>query len=339
MTDRPPNDTGFPQLMNLARGFRPAKILMVATELGLFDHLEAPLTLEEAASRVQAHPRALGILMNALAALGLIHKEGERFQNGELVSRYLVQGKEDYRGAIIRHMHHTWGGWSELLATVRRGHADLGQSERWLDRVPERQEEWMRDFIWGMHALARDLAPQVVPLLDFTGVRHLLDLGGGPGTYAITFVQAHPGLRATVFDLPGPITIAQENIRRHGLEDRIDTLAGNFLQDPIGTGYDFIWISQILHSHTEEQCRLIIQKSVAALNPGGQVAVQEFFLNDDGISPLEAALFSVHMLAVTPGGRSYTYREVADMLVQAGLQDPWQRPTSPQTGILVARKG
>lgn len=339
MSNKSSNDLGFPTLMNMAKSFRPAKILMVATDLELFRCLEEPRTAGELASLVEADARALGILLNALAALGLINKEGERFQNGELASRYLVPGKEDYRGAIIRHMHHTWGGWSELLDTVRRGHADLSQSERWLDRAPERQEEWMRDFIWGMHALARDLAPQVVPMLDLTQARHLLDLGGGPATYAIAFVQANPQLRATVFDLPGPIAIAKENIRRHGLEDRIATLAGNFLKDDIGSGYDFIWISQILHSHTEEQCRLIIAKSVAALNPGGQVAIQEFFLNDDGISPLEAALFSVHMLAVTPGGRSYTYREVAEMLAQAGLKEPWHRPTSPQTGILVARKG
>mgnify|MGYP000689971469 CR=1 FL=1 len=183
-----------------------------------------------------------------------------------------------------------------------------------------------------------DLAPRVVPLLNLQGVGRLLDLGGGPATYAITFAQAEPGLKATVFDLPGPVEIARENIRRHGLEDRVDTLSGNFLEDELGGPYDFIWVSQILHSHTEEQCRLIIGKSVAALNPGGQLAIQDFFLNNDGSSPTEAALFSVHMLAVTPGGRSYTHQEVAEMMRQAGLDSPSHHPTSPNTSILVARK-
>jgi 2-polyprenyl-3-methyl-5-hydroxy-6-metoxy-1,4-benzoquinol methylase len=187
-----------------------------------------------------------------------------------------VRGKDDYRGAIVRHMHHTWWGWSELEETVKRGHADMDTTERWLDRVADPEQEWVGDFIWGMHAIARDLAPQVAPLLNFTGVTSLLDLGGGPATYAIAFAQANPTMRATVFDLPRPIEIAGENIRRHGLEGRIDTLTGNFLTDDIGSGYDFIWISQILHSHTEEQCRLIIEKSVRALNPGGQVVIQDF---------------------------------------------------------------
>jgi len=336
MEKKPGRD--FQELMNRARGFQSAKILMVATDLEMFNHLEEWHTAEEIAAHVDAHPRAAGIILNALAALELVKKEGDRFRNGELTSRYLVRGKDDYRGAIIRHMHHTWWGWSELEETVKQGHADMGKSERWLDRVEEPEAEWVRDFIWGMHAIARDLAPQVASLVELSGVGRLLDLGGGPATYAITFAQANPGLKATVFDLPQPIEIARENIRRHGLSDRIGTMAGNFLKEDIGSGYDFIWISQILHSHTEEQCRLIIEKSVAALNPGGQVVIQDFFLNDDLISPPEAALFSVHMLAVTPGGRAYTHREAAAMMEAVGLSTPEHKATSPTTSILIGRK-
>jgi len=333
-----PSGGDFQELMNLVRGFRPAKIIMVATDLEMFNHLEEWHTAEEIAARVEAHPRAAGIILNALAALEVVKKDGDRFRNGELSSRYLVRGKEDYRGAIVRHMYHTWWGWSELEETVKRGYADMGRSERWLDRVEEPEAEWVRDFIWGMHAIARDLAPRVADLVDLGGVKRLLDLGGGPATYAIAFAQANPALKATVFDLPQPIEIAKENIRRHGLADRVDTRAGNFLKDDIGSGYDCIWISQILHSHTEEQCRLIIDKSAAALNPGGQVVLQDFLLNEDRTSPQEAALFSVHMLAVTPGGRAYTYQEVAAIMESAGLSTPEHKPTSPQTSILIGRK-
>ncbi len=333
-----PSGGDFQELMNLVRGFRPAKIIMAATDLEMFNHLEEWRSAEEIAARVEAHPRATGIILNALAALEVVKKEGERFRNGELSSRYLVRGKEDYRGAIVRHMHHTWWGWSELEETVKRGYADMRRAERWLDRVEEPEAEWVRDFIWGMHAIARDLAPRVANLVDLNGVKRLLDLGGGPATYAIAFAQANPALQATVFDLPQPIEIAKENIRRHGLADRVDTRAGNFLEDDIGSGYDFIWISQILHSHTEEQCRLIIDKSAAAVNPGGQVVLQDFLLNEDRTSPQEAALFSVHMLAVTPGGRAYTYREVAEMMESAGLSTPEHKATSPQTSILIGRK-
>jgi SAM-dependent methyltransferase len=331
-------EPAFMELMKIARGFQPAKILMVATELGMFDHLEELRTPAEVAAAVKADPRAVGILLNGLAAMGLVIKEGERYKNGDLTSRYLVHGKDDYRGTIIRHMKHTWLGWTELGQTVVTGKAPDRKSEQWLEKNPWAEEDWTRDFIWGMHAIARDLAPEAAAKLDLKGVGRLLDLGGGPATYAIAFAQADPKLAATVFDLPGPVEIAKENIARHGLADRIDILAGNFLEDEIGSGYDFIWVSQILHSHDEAQSKLIIKKCVEALRSGGRLAIQDFFLNDDGITPPEAAMFSVHMLAVTPGGRAYKHREVAKWMAAAGLSDLQHIETSPQTSVLVGRK-
>jgi len=328
----------FAELMEIATRFRPARILMTAVELGLFDHLEEPRTPADLAARVGADARALEILLNALTAMGVVVKTGDAFQNGEAASVFLVRGTDNYRGAIIRHLAHTWHGWTELTETVIRGRASEQKAEKWLDRHPVREEAWMRDFIWGMHALARDLAPEVAAKLDFTGVRRLLDLGGGPGTYAITFAQKVPTLRAVVFDLPGPAEIARENIARHGLSHRVTVQPGNFLTDDLGRDYDFIWISHILHSHTEAECRGILAKAVQALTPGGTLAVQDFFLHDDGCTPAEAAFFSVHMLAVTPGGRAYRHREAAQWLVELGLPSPRHFETSPHTSVILARK-
>ena len=151
--------------------------------------------------------------MNGLAALGLLDKGVDYFKNSELASRYLVRGSENYRGAIIKHMEHTWErGWEDLKETVLVGHPRQADPEKWVDARPERDEGEVRAFIWGMHAIARDLAPRVAAKLDLKGVRRLLDLGGGPATYAINFAQANPQLAATVFDLPMPIEIARENI-------------------------------------------------------------------------------------------------------------------------------
>jgi ubiquinone/menaquinone biosynthesis C-methylase UbiE len=330
---------GFDQLMGLGRGFQAARMLSVAVELAVFDFLEEPHSAVEAAAWLKADDRAVGIFLNGLAALGLLVKGVDYFHNSQLAARFLVRGTVGYRGDIITHMAHTWErGWNDLQNTILVGHPEGVEPERWVDTRPQRDEETMRAFILGMDALARDLAPQVAPKLNLTGVRHLLDLGGGPATYAITFVRAHPELSATVFDLPGPIGIAREKIANNGLEARINTLTGNFLQDDIGSGYDYIWVSQILHSHDEAQCRLIIKKAVAALVSGGRLAVQDFYLNPDGYTPPGAAMFGVHMLAVTPRGRAYTYGEVAQWLQEAGLTAPEHLQTSPEASVLVAKK-
>jgi predicted O-methyltransferase YrrM len=323
----------------MVRGFQVAKMLMVAVDLGVFDFLTEPKSAAETAAWLKADPRATGIFLNGLAALELVDKDGENFRNRDLASRYLVRGSENYRGAIVKHIEHTWDrGWNDLKETVLAGHPAQADPEKWLDARPERDEAEVRAFIWGMHAIARDLAPKVAAMLDLKAVRRLLDLGGGPATYAIIFAQANPDLKATVFDLPMPIEIARENIAKNGLTHRVGTLAGNFLQDDIGTGYDFIWVSQILHSHDEEQSRLIIAKAVAALNPGGTLAIQDFYLNPDGASPTGPAMFGVHMLAVTPRGRAYTHTEVAEWMQAAGLTAPEFIESGMDASILVAKK-
>jgi 3-hydroxy-5-methyl-1-naphthoate 3-O-methyltransferase len=330
---------GFEQIMSMVRGFQVAKMLMVAVDLGVFDFLTEPRSAVETAAWLKANSRATGIFLNGLAALGLVDKGVDFFKNSELASRYLVRGSENYRGAIVKHIEHTWDrGWNDLKETVLVGHPPEVETEKWVDGRPERDEASVRAFIWGMHAIARDLAPTVTAKLDFSRVRRLLDLGGGPATYAIAFAQANPELKATVFDLPMPIEIARENIAKNGLTDRVDTLAGNFLQDDIGKGYDFIWISQILHSHDEEQSKLIIAKAVAALNPGGTLAIQDFYLNPDGASPTGAAMFGVHMLAVTPRGRAYTFGEVGEWMQEAGLAAPEYIQSGMDASILVAKK-
>ena len=95
---------GFGQLMAMAQGFQGARMLMVAVDLGLFDFLEEPRSAVEVAAWLQADARATGIYLNGLAAQGLLNKGVDYFQNSEPASRYLVHGKEEYRGAIIKHM-------------------------------------------------------------------------------------------------------------------------------------------------------------------------------------------------------------------------------------------
>ncbi len=335
-----PAPSSFDDLMSMARGFQAAKMLMVAVDLAVFDFLEEPRSAVEAAAWLKADDRATGIFLNGLAAMGLLTKGVDYFHNSEAASRYLVQGKGDYRGAIIKHMEHTWGrGWDDLKDTVLTGQPREADPEKWVDAQKERDEAEVRAFICGMDAIARDLAPKAAVKLDLKGVRRLLDLGGGPATYAIAFAQANPQLQATVFDLPLPVKIAREQIDKHGVSGRVDTRPGNFLQDDIGSGYDFIWVSQILHSHDEDQCKLIIGKCVQALNPGGRLAIQDFFLNEDMASPTGAAMFGVHMLAVTPRGRAYTAAEVAEWMAEAGCTAPEHlRYHEGDASFLVAKK-
>jgi len=173
----------------------------------------------------------------------------------------------------------------------------------------------------GMFNMAMGLAPRIVPVIDVSNRQHLLDLGGGPGTYAIHFCLNNQNMKATVFDLPTTRPFAEKTIQQFKLADRIDFMDGNYLEDPVEGRYDVAWLSHILHGEGPDDCRRIIQKAVDALEPGGMIIIHDFILNNSMDGPLFPALFSLNMLLGTESGQSYSEEQIQDMLTAVGVRD------------------
>jgi ubiquinone/menaquinone biosynthesis C-methylase UbiE len=319
--------------MRLVHGFEAAKILLVANDLNLFRQLDRERLPAEVAAELDVDPRALELLMNALAALGLLEKSEGGFRNAPVAMAYLAG--DSYRGHIFRHIHHCWESWNDLAGVVRRGGPDLVRETV----ILHDQAAWNRDFIRGMEDVTRDLAPQVVAQLDLAGATRLLDIGGGPGTYARAFLEAHPSLaEVTIFDLPSALEVARERLAGFARRDDIRLVAGDFDTEAFAGSFDAIWISQVLHSQSEAGCRRLLAKAVQALTPGGQLCVHEFLLDDSRTQPLTAALFAVHMLVMTAGGRAYSGSEIAGWLQECGLIDIEVRKVSDDTGVVQGKK-
>jgi len=222
----------------------------------------------------------------------------------------------------------TWRGWCGGAELVREA------------VILHDQEEWNRDFIRGMDDVTLELAPQVVAQLELGGARRLLDVGGGPGTYARAFLATHPQLEdVTIFDLPSALAVAAERLEGCARRADVQLLAGDFHSDPLGNGYDAIWISQVLHSQDEAGCIALLSKAAEALLPGGMLMVHEFLLDDNRVQPLTAALFAVHMLVMTAGGRAYSGTEIAGWMRDCGLAAVEVRKVSDDTGVVLGRKG
>jgi 2-polyprenyl-3-methyl-5-hydroxy-6-metoxy-1,4-benzoquinol methylase len=166
-----------------------------------------------------------------------------------------------------------------------------------------------------MHNIASLIAPQVIRAIGMEGVEKALDLGGGPGTYAME--MARQGAKVTVLDLPETIVITRKVVKQAGVSG-VTCRSGNVLTDGLGKGYDLVLLSQFIHAFPPEETAMIIGKAVAALKPGGRVAVQEFPLDETRTAPTQGALFSVNMLVQTPGGRCYPASEIVALLKQAG---------------------
>lgn len=305
-----------PDLLQLSGGYWAACALHASVRLDLFSTLgESPLSADAAAAACKADSRAMEMLLNALTSLGLIEKGRSGYGNTAFSAKYLVRCSPDYMGHIIRHHHHLMAGWAVLHEAVITGEPVCRRVSHDAD-ADERES-----FLMGMYNLASLLAPRVAKGIDLKGCRRLLDLGGGPGTYAIHFCRQNPDLTAVVFDLPTSHSFAESTIARYGLNERISFSPGDYNVDALPGVFDLAWLSHILHSEGPDACRRILRKAVAALAPGGRLLVQEFIMNNSKDGPQFPALFSLNMLLGTAFGQSYSEIELQGMMEDAGLSD------------------
>jgi ubiquinone/menaquinone biosynthesis C-methylase UbiE len=154
----------------------------------------------------------------------------------------------------------------------------------------------------------------------------------------VEWAKRYPGAEITVFDTPETLRVTRKILREKGASRRVLLREGDFLNDPLGKPYDFVWISQILHAYSEKDCIALLRRARRALAPGGRVAVQEFLLDEGRTAPPGPVFFSVHMAAVTEGGRAYTAGEIASMFKAAGFRKASAGRSDPRgVGIVSAK--
>lgn len=319
-------------ILEMASAFQKSRVLLTARELDLFTVVgEGGKSSAEVARALETAERATDRLMNALCALGLLEKKDGRFSNAPLASRFLVKGRPAFLAGLM-HSAHLWETWGTLTPCVRQGRSVVARP------VNERGAEWLRAFIAAMHWRASQHAQDVVALVDLSGVSRILDVGGGSGAYAMAFVRAKREIRAVVFDLPNVIPLAQEYIQQGGLRDSVKTVAGDYETDPLGDGFDLVFLSAILHINSPFQNLDLIRKAAGALNPNGQLVVQDFLMEEDRTGPPFAALFALNMLVGTVSGDTYTTSEVRLWMEAAGLRGIVRGDTEFGTSLMVGRK-
>lgn len=302
-------------LLETSGGYWKTCALHAAVQLDVFTVMEDQrFSAEAVAGKLQADPRALAMLLNALTAMNLLEKSGDFYANTPEARTFLSKSSPGYIGYIIKHHHHLVASWSQLDQAVQTG--GPVRTPAWHSNDDARES-----FLMGMFNMAMTLAPRIVPEIDLSSRRSFLDMGGGPGTYAIQFCLKHSELRAVVFDLPTTRPFAETTIGKFGLSDRIRFQAGSYLEDPVEGRYDVAWLSHILHGEGPEDCQRIIQKAVSALSPGGLILIHEFILNNEMSGPLFPALFSLNMLLGTSSGQAYSEQQLSDMLAKAGVRN------------------
>lgn len=319
------------RLNDLTSGYIHAQILFTANNAGLFPLLEEERTAQDVAAALGWPARSARVLLDALVGLEIVQSRAGQYRNAPIASACLVPGRPGFQGNIIRHRENGWATWARLSEVLAAG---TGVARDQTQGSPEQ----LRSFILGMQDIARISARELLDAVDLSAYTHVLDLGGGPAAYAIAFLEAHPEMRATVFDVPRVIPIAREQVAGAGLEDRCAFLAGDMTVDDFGKGYDLILVSNIIHSFGADENQAIVRKCFDALEPGGRLIIKDFLVENDRSGPAFSLIFALHMFVHTRQGDTYTFDDVAAWTQQAGFRDGRAVALTAQTRLWIADK-
>jgi hypothetical protein len=306
--------------------------IVAADDAGVFAALAAhPATIEELAARLDFDDRATGILLRLLASLGLLVMRDERFQLTDQARQYLVRSSPFYWGHMMRVAVSEWHRDTALTKLKTKGSAGAAgpqgtpaptgsgrPADGWA--AGEIAIGQAKAIAASMHSHSLPAAIGAARNYDFTGVKRILDVGGGSGCFMIAFAQAHPKIKATILELPSMCAAAATYIEAGAVGGSVDTAAMNMFRDPWPQGYDAIFFSNIWHDWNFRTCAWLAERAYEALPRGGRVMLHEMLLDDDGAGPAATAAFSMLMLLATQG-QQFTFGEIKKLLEQAGFRD------------------
>lgn len=245
-----------------------SRIVIDAARLGVLAALaEEPGDAAGVAERTGIEPAGADVLLVALEAIGYVRSgEGGTYRLTATARRWLgPNGLTRFVGEFVAD---TWNHFSRLEDVLRGG-----PPEGLHDRDPD-DPYWQR-YQLGMHALAQINAPVVARAIRVRAPKRLLDVGGGPGGYAVAMCRRHPELRADVVELEAPAEIGRELVALEGFGERIRYRTGDALECDLGSGYDVVTINNVLHNLPPERCAALVRRAAAALRPGGTIALFE----------------------------------------------------------------
>jgi predicted O-methyltransferase YrrM len=299
-------------------GFASNLLIAAVAHFRLFEKLEErSLSQAELAAALGLEDRPAAVLLTALRAMGLIAADAAgKLSLSALGAEQLAPSGYFSIAAYLGLAADT----PAVLELVERLRANrTGTAFVYKDTVesPMEEEASARSLTLALAGRARNVAPVLADRLPL-GNGTLLDVGGGTGIYSIAFLQKNPGLKAIVLDRPEVLRVAAEFAAQYGVADRLELRAGDMFTGDFPPA-DFVLFSNVLHDWDVADCRALVRRAAASLNPGGSILVHDVLLNDELDGPLEVACYSAQLFTMAEG-RAYSAAEYGEWLREAGLE-------------------
>ena len=330
------------RVMQLAWGFAGPEILNSALDLQLFGHVaKGAQTVEALVSATGASQRGMAMLVDGLAAFGLLLREGPRekakYRNAADADLFLVPGKPSYVGGFIQfHAGFIAKNWHQLTECVKSGRPVFAAD------TPEKGVPVWHLLVDALFNVgfpgAQGLAQEILKSNRQRPLQ-VLDVACGSGVWGIAQCLAEPTTRATFFDLKETLEHTRRFVATHEIGARADYLEGDLRQtEPPAGRFDVAILGHICHSEGAEHTQRLFAKMARALKRGGTLAIAEFLPDDDRLAPPLGLIFALNMLVMTSEGATFTFAEYRRWLESAGFKDVRQLPGPTVSPLILATR-
>ena len=312
------------KVLQLGLGFWGSKTLLSAIELALFSELaKGPLDADALREKLGLHARSARDFFDALVALGMLQRDGDRYANTPETDLFLDNAKPSYLGGVLEmaneRLYPFWGSLTEGLRTGEPQN-EMKQGGKGLFEAVYGDPHQLRLFLGAMTGLSMGAAKAIAAKFPWGDYKTFVDVGGAQGGLPVEVARAHPHLAGVNFDLPEVGPIFKEYVAAHGLSKQLSFESGNFFTDPIPSA-DVVVMGHILHDWNLEEKHMLIRKAYDALPEGGAFIVFEALIDDERSKNAFGLLMSLNMLIETPGGFDYTGADGSGWMREAGFRE------------------
>lgn len=313
-------------------------LLIVAVgHLDLFTALAAqPCGFDELCRRLGIARRPADVMCTLFRAMGLLER-GAPVRPSPLAAKYLVRGSRldlgPYLGSLAER-----ASCLDLLEVLRTDRpapwASAPGGPTWVEGLDD--EAFAVRITAAMDARGASLAPAMAEAVAELAFGSVLDLAGGSGIYSCALLDRRPTAVATLLERPPVDTVARGLLASRGYGNRVRVVSGDMFAD-LPAGHDLHLLSHTLHDWDEDAVRRIVDRSFAALAPGGWLVDHDTHLNRDKTGPLAVARYSVLLMHATPG-RCWSVAELEALLRAVGFVEVEERPAAGDRTVVLARK-
>lgn len=320
--------------------FAPQFVVFAAVKLGVFSEIaEGPKNAWDIASATTCSPRGMRMLLDCMAALGLLEKGGQKYRLNSISRKYFLPTSEDYVGQVFIFSDLLGKLWSTLPEAVKTGSPTFSMLT---DREKKRLQLEVVDGLFQAH---RANAWKLAGLLAETGLIErqfdepvrILDLAAGSAVWSIPLALKFERAQVAAVDFAPVLEVARRYTQKYGVQDRYRFIDADIRELDFGADeHDFVILGHICHSEGPEKTQRLIKKSFRALRDGGKLLIMDYLPDEERKSELLPLLLALNTLLGTDEGDAFTFSQYEQWLGAAGFKAVRTIRVESHSPILVA---